>query len=309
MPAWTAFGAVVVVVLALLLSLSWLTQRAMSDGAESADGESPPGEAGTGADDPPRAGPERAADTVTPAPVVREPVPAVESDDDGRVGDGRGSTAEVAAVPDGAPGVPEDSPAAETLTAGGELSGGALLANVAASQGTFTVVLAVAAVATAIPLGSLGMGTDALGAGPLAAGVGLGLGLAVANQGAVRLFRRLDVAFSEDLRELLAPETAGEWAALTLGVLPLVAVFEEFLFRAILIGAFATGFGVDPWLLVVVSSALFAAGHSAQGAAGIVVTGGLGLVLGGAFVLTGSFATVVIAHYLVNALEFLIHEW
>lgn len=274
MPAWTAFGAVVGVVLALLLALSWLTQRTMSDGAGRADGAPTPAEST----------PERAAGAVAPAPAVRDPV---------RVVDHEGSRA---------------SPAAETLTAERELSGGMLLANVAASQGTFTVILAVATVATGVPLDALGMTADALGAGALAAGVGLGLGLAVANQGVAWLFRRLDVSFSEELRELLAPETPGQWVALVLGALPLVAVFEEFLFRAILIGAVGTGFGVDPWLLVAVSSGLFAAGHSAQGRAGVVVTGGLGLVLGAAFVLTGSFATVAIAHYLVNLLEFLYHE-
>jgi len=142
----------------------------------------------------------------------------------------------------------------------------------------------------------------------LLAGVGLGVALAVANQGIAALFRRFDVAFSEDLRELLAPDSPGGWAALLLGVLPLVAVFEELLFRGILIGAFATGFGVDPWLLVVASSVLFAAGHGAQGAGGVVVTGALGFVLGVGFVLTDSLAAVVVAHYLVNALEFLGHE-
>ena len=274
MAAWAAFGAVVGVVLALLLALSWLTGRTMSDGADGAESDSTP--AGTA--------PERAADAVAPAPAVRDPVSVVDRE------------------------APRDSPAVATLTAERELSGGVLLANVAASQGTFTVILVVAAVATGIPLDALGMTADALEPGALAAGVGLGLGLAVANQGVAWLFRRLDVAVSEELRALLAPETPGQWAALAFGALPLVAVFEEFLFRSILIGAVATGFGVDPWLLVAVSSGLFAAGHSAQGAAGIVVTGGLGLVLGAAFVITGSFATVVVAHYLVNVLEFLYHE-
>jgi hypothetical protein len=40
----------------------------------------------------------------------------------------------------------------------------------------------------------------------------------------------------------------------------------------------------------------------------IVVTGGLGFVLAGAFIITGSFLVVFVAHYLVNALEFLVHE-
>jgi membrane protease YdiL (CAAX protease family) len=90
--------------------------------------------------------------------------------------------------------------------------------------------------------------------------------------------------------------------------LPTVAVFEEFLFRATLVGAFAAGFGVSPWLLAVLSSLAFAVGHGAQGPAGIVVTGVLGLVLAAAFVLTGSLVVVAVAHYLVNAVEFLRHR-
>jgi membrane protease YdiL (CAAX protease family) len=92
-------------------------------------------------------------------------------------------------------------------------------------------------------------------------------------------------------------------------VLPLIAVFEEFLFRGVLVGAFAVGFGVSPWLLAVLSSIAFALGHGAQGTTGVAVTGALGFVLAAAFVVTGSLLVVVVAHYLVNALEFLVHEW
>lgn len=46
----------------------------------------------------------------------------------------------------------------------------------------------------------------------------------------------------------------------------------------------------------------------AQGRLGIIVTGLLGFVLAAAFVLTESLLVVVVAHYLVNALEFAGHE-
>jgi membrane protease YdiL (CAAX protease family) len=52
----------------------------------------------------------------------------------------------------------------------------------------------------------------------------------------------------------------------------------------------------------------FALGHGAQGPAGVAATGVLGFVLAAAFVLTGSLLVVVVAHYLVNALEFVVHE-
>ena len=73
-------------------------------------------------------------------------------------------------------------------------------------------------------------------------------------------------------------------------------------------GAFAVGCGVSPWLLAVLSSVAFALGHGAQGPVGVAVTGLLGFVLAAAFVLTGSLLVVVLAHYLVNAIEFLRHE-
>jgi membrane protease YdiL (CAAX protease family) len=106
----------------------------------------------------------------------------------------------------------------------------------------------------------------------------------------------------------MAPDSANGWLLLLGVILPLVAVFEEFLFRGVLVGAFAAGFAVSPWLLAVGSSVLFALGHGAQGPAGILVTGSLGLVLAAGYVLTGSLLVVVVAHYLVNALEFVVYE-
>jgi len=290
MAAWTAFGAVVAVVVALLLSLSYLTQQGMAASGQLGGDESSPA-------------PEQPADHAPLGDDERAPA------DGASRADAASPPADGTTPPDGATRDPvADSPAAETLTADRQLSGGVLLANVAASQGTLAVILAVAALATGVPADAVGVSVAGLAPPVLLAGVGLGVALAVANQGIAALFRRFDVAFSEDLRELLAPDSPGGWAALLLGVLPLVAVFEELLFRGILIGAFATGFGVDPWLLVVASSVLFAAGHGAQGAGGVVVTGALGFVLGVGFVLTDSLAAVVVAHYLVNALEFLGHE-
>ncbi|AZH27165.1 CPBP family intramembrane metalloprotease [Haloplanus aerogenes] len=157
----------------------------------------------------------------------------------------------------------------------------------------------------AVPVSSLGLTVDALSLG---AGVGLGVVLHAINTLGSRLSERFDLGDATALREAMAPDSAGGWAALLLVVLPLVAGFEELLFRGVLIGTFATGFGVSPWLLAAVSSVAFALGHGAQGRAGIVVTGLLGFVLAAAFVLTGSLITVVVAHYLVNALEFVVNE-
>ena len=188
------------------------------------------------------------------------------------------------------------------------LSTTALLVNVAVSQGLFASLLVVGIWVASVPASTLGLTAAALGPVPLAAGVGLGLGLHAVNAVGSRVTERFGLGDTTALREAMAPDSARGWAALLLVVLPLVAGFEELLFRGVLIGAFATGFGVPPWLLVALSSVAFALGHGAQGRIGIVVTGALGFVLGVAFVLTGSLIAVIVAHYLVNALEFVVNE-
>ncbi|WP_440769807.1 CPBP family glutamic-type intramembrane protease [Natronorubrum sp. DTA28] len=189
------------------------------------------------------------------------------------------------------------------------LSTGALLANVALSQGLFALVLLGAVIYTGIPADALGIefSTGYLEQG-LLLGTAFGLVLYVANEIGAAAATRLGFDHDEELRELLAPDSARGWSALLLVVLPIIAVFEELLFRAALIGVIAAGFGVSPWLLAVVSSVAFAIGHGMQGSVGVVVTGLLGFVLAAIFIVTGSFLAVVVAHYLVNALEFVVHE-
>jgi membrane protease YdiL (CAAX protease family) len=183
-----------------------------------------------------------------------------------------------------------------------------LLFNVVVSQGLFASLLLVGMWVASIPPASLGLAADSLALHPLAVGVGLGVALHGVNTVGSRLSDRFGFGDATALREAMAPDSAPGWAALLLVVLPLVAGFEELLFRGVLIGAFATGFDLSPWLLAVFSSIAFALGHGAQGRAGVVVTGTLGFVLAAAFVLTGSLAAVIVAHYLVNALEFVVHE-
>jgi membrane protease YdiL (CAAX protease family) len=208
-------------------------------------------------------------------------------------------------------GLPDDADHLDTASAErpaespAELSTGLLLANVAFSHGLFLVVLAGGALATDIPASAVGVSVSL---SELALGVGFGLLLSVANTGAGAAAHALGYAPSADLRELLTPDSANGWVLLLGVILPLVAVFEEFLFRGVLVGVFAAGFAVSPWLLAVGSSVLFAVGHGAQGPAGVVVTGSLGLVLAAGYILTGSLLVVVVAHYLVNALEFVVYE-
>lgn len=183
-----------------------------------------------------------------------------------------------------------------------------LLVNVAVSQGLFALLLLGGAWFSDIPARAFGAGLDALTPWHVVLGVGFGVALYAANELGAAAGKQFGFGGSEELRESLAPETPIGWAVLLLCVLPVIAGFEEILFRGALIGVIATGFDVSPWAMAVVSSVAFALGHGAQGRIGVVVTGVLGFVLAAGFILTGSLLVVFVAHYLVNALEFVVHE-
>lgn len=181
-----------------------------------------------------------------------------------------------------------------------------LLVNVAFSQGVFAALLLAGAWLTAVPPSAFGL------SGPLLPALGLGLvfgaALSLVNTGVGALAEAFGYAPSEDLRELLAPDSLGGWLLLLGVVLPVIAGFEELLFRGALVGALSVGFGVSPWLLAVLSSVTFALGHGAQGPLGVAVTGALGFVLAAGYIITGSLVVVVVAHYLVNVVEFVVYE-
>ena len=186
-----------------------------------------------------------------------------------------------------------------------------LLANVAFTQLLVVAVLLGAAWYFSIPAWAFGVATgEAMSTGlqGVAIGVAFGVVLWLANELATTIADAVGAAYDETVREMLAPETPQGWLFLFGGVLPLIAFAEELLFRAALIGVPAAGFDVSPWLLAVVSSLAFALGHGAQGRVGIVVTGVLGLALAGGYILTGSLLVVVVAHYVINAMEFFVHE-
>ncbi|WP_435182979.1 CPBP family intramembrane glutamic endopeptidase [Halobellus sp. EA9] len=191
-----------------------------------------------------------------------------------------------------------------------DVSTASLLANVAVSQGIFGVVLLAGAWYAEIPARAFGLAPERIGLGAAALGVGVGLVLYAANEAGAAAGAQfgLGVGDGERLRSALAPETAGGWALLLLVVLPVIAGFEELLFRGALVGVVSAGYGISPWVLAVVSSVAFALGHGAQGRLGVVVTGTLGFVLAATFVVTGSLLVVIVAHYLINALEFVVHE-
>jgi len=198
------------------------------------------------------------------------------------------------------------SPAERTLADPRPLGTGELLANVLATHGLFALLLAGAAAFWRVPPEALGVSGPAAPA--VAWGVALGVALYVADEVGAAATSRLGVDHDEALRELLSPSSPSGWALLLGGVLPAVAVGEELLFRGVLVGGYAAGLGLPAWGLAVVSSVAFALGHGAQGRGGVLVTGLLGFVLAAAFVLSGSLLLVVVAHYVVNALEFVVHE-
>ncbi|QSG13676.1 CPBP family intramembrane glutamic endopeptidase [Halapricum desulfuricans] len=188
------------------------------------------------------------------------------------------------------------------------ISTASLLANVAVTQGLFAVVLVGGAVAFSIPPRAFGLGAGVTSGRALLLGLALGAGLWVANEASARALDVAGIEYDERLRAMLAPDSLAGWVVLLGVALPTIAAVEELLFRAAAIGVVAAGFDLSPWPLVVGSSVAFGLGHGAQGRAGIAVTAMLGTVLASAFVLSGSLLVVVVAHYLVNALELVVHE-
>jgi len=311
-----AFVGVTALVLTGFLVLARLSQRVVDDVDDAPAGEARDVSPADGPHDPTSAGAER--DT-PPVEADREPV-SVGAEPDAPPADGERAERLSA---DGAPGQvrsgrgPSDRPGVDASPAVRSvrespsmesLSPAALLANVALTQGLFGGVLAAAAWFFQVPGTALGLSGGRV-EGVAAVGVGLAFGavLWVGNELAGALADAAGAAYDEGLRRALAPTDARGWAVLLGGVLPVIAVVEEFLFRAAAVGA-ASSLAGGAWALAVVSSLAFALGHGAQGRAGVVVTGALGFVLAAGFVLTGSLLVVVVAHYAVNALEFLVHE-
>ncbi len=272
MTAWTAFTAVSLVLLVLLLGLA----RASSPAVTRSEELTP-----TIADD--------RSESTSIADNRSEPAPLESSSEDPAATE---------------PPLPE-----ETVASGTEhIPSWLLLANVLFTHGLFAGLLVAAIWLAAVPLSAIGIAPESLSPSALALGATTGVVLYVLNEMGASHAREWGVSGSERLRTLLAPESIGGWVVLLVVVLPVIAGFEELLFRGVLIGAMHTGFGVSPWLLAIGSSVAFGLGHGVQGKAGIAVTGTLGFALAWLFIVTDSLVAVFVAHYIVNALEFVVHE-
>ncbi|QOS10939.1 Abi/CAAX domain protein [Haloferax gibbonsii] len=343
MTDWAAFAGFTGLVLAVLLSLAHLSRgvpHAEGTGSDALDAPAAPGDGASDSDSRATAAGDSVStaaesdetdhsaelDTVSlasfsvdstdasPRPESSTPAEGDVADDDhADVDAGPESDSEPESDADSDRATPPGVTAAP-VSAVSERSGSAedlpphlLLANVALSQAFLGGFLGLGAWYAGVPAAALGLSAADLPT-QLAVGAGLGLALYGANRVGSTVSERFGVAPDEAVRESLTPRTTAGWVFLFAVALPLIAGFEELLFRGALVGAVAAGFDVSPWLMAAVSSAAFGAGHGAQGRLGIIVTGLLGFVLAAAFVLTESLLVVVVAHYLVNALEFAGHE-
>lgn len=183
-----------------------------------------------------------------------------------------------------------------------------LLANVFLTHGGILIVIGLGVSLTRIPPTSFGLATPA-SPEVLIWGVSGGLVLYGLDELLSVLARGVGLVPDERLRTVLAPGTGPGWLVVLAVMFPLVAIAEEVLFRAILIGATGGVLGVGSWPLVIGSSVVFGVTHRSQGWGGVVVTGLLGIGFGALFLATESLLVVFVAHYLVNALELLVHEW
>lgn len=311
MADWTAFAVATVVLTLLLLFLTQRSQRLLEEVTVVDDRETLTEQGDVGGAEPTHFDEPGAVDREFD---VRKPESG--TGERGAVAGERKPVAseEGPAVEDEGPAIEEEGPAIEeegshTNAPPGEfLTTRLLLVNVLFSQGIFLAGLVGLAWWTDVPASAFRLTLATLDAGAVAVGLAVGVVLYAGNEVAARLGKRFDFSAPEALRSAMAPTDRAEWALLLLVVLPIIAVFEELLFRGGLIGVLSVGFGIDPWLLGVASSAVFGLGHGAQGRLGIVVTAGLGLVLAAVFVTTGNLFVVIIAHYVINALEFVIQE-
>lgn len=183
-----------------------------------------------------------------------------------------------------------------------------LLLNVLMTQGGVVVLIAGGAVLTGVPLEALGVSSSLLDRGAFALGLAVGLGLSLVDELLSVSARRFGYVPEDLLRSALTPDTLEGWILLVSVILPLVALGEELLFRAALLGATPLVSGVPTLGILLLSSLLFGLAHAVQGRAGVVVASVLGLGLGSAYLVTGNLLVVVIAHYLVNVIEFVLHE-
>ena len=128
-----------------------------------------------------------------------------------------------------------------------------------------------------------------------------GLGLAVLFAGMGRFVTRYtDTRFYRSILALVVPRNRRQAGLLPFALL-LSVLFEEVLFRSLLIG------GLSPLLptawLIIGFSVVFGLLHSPQGAWGIIGAGTAGAIFGLMFVWHQSLLTPLVAHFVANGVQ------
>jgi membrane protease YdiL (CAAX protease family) len=138
-------------------------------------------------------------------------------------------------------------------------------------------------------------------------GYGLGLGVVLplmVNLVSLGLFRgRNSPFFSRNAILSMRPDTPNELLIVALAIFP-AALLEELLFRSLLIGGMMAALGLPASLTIAVSALTFGMMHLAQGVWGVVMTALVGLLFGWLFVATGSLWLPLVAHWVMNILQF-----
>lgn len=131
-----------------------------------------------------------------------------------------------------------------------------------------------------------------------------GLGLAALFVGTGRVVTRYtDTRFYRSILELVVPRSRREAVLLPFALL-LSVLFEEVLFRSLLIGGFSPLLPAS-WLIVGFSI-VFGLLHSPQGVWGIVGAGTAGALFGVMFVWQQSILTPLAAHFAANGVQILL---
>ncbi|MFB6253065.1 MAG: lysostaphin resistance A-like protein, partial [Halobacteriaceae archaeon] len=180
--------------------------------------------------------------------------------------------------------------------------------NIIISHGVFAMIVMALLLYSHISLEELGVTIQHLSIPYVIDGLFLGVGLAMLNEFASILIVKFEFDYQTELRELLTPESTFGWILLIFVALPVVAGFEELLFRVALIGAVSGSLQISPWIMLLVSSILFGFAHMGQGNGGRFVATLLGIVLGMIYIVTNSFVVIMLGHYFVNSIEFVIHQ-
>lgn len=131
--------------------------------------------------------------------------------------------------------------------------------------------------------------------GALVIGLLLPLALAYFHNGMrQRIFEQLNEI------DYLLPQSRTE-IALFAGVSVTAGICEEVLFRGFLFAYLhSSPWNLDPYTVVLVSSAMFGIAHFGQGIKGVLLTGMIGALLGILYVVTGSLLAPIIVHILID---------